>query len=117
MKARVKETGEIIDVILYNRDGFAYIRDDGETVYEFHELEIIEEPHYWEKLLHQYAGMALQGLMADANNSLCEKLKNNEDAQNANEIVKEHRRIVASICVSYATVLIEKLQDEKNDGA
>ena len=64
MKARVKATGEIIDVIPYNRDGFAYIQDDGETVYEFHELEILDDPDYWTRLEHQYAGMAMQGFLA-----------------------------------------------------
>lgn len=63
MKARVKATGEIVDVIPYNRDGFAYIQDDGETVYEFHELEILDDPDYWTRLEHTYAGMAMQGLM------------------------------------------------------
>ena len=64
MKARVKATGEIIDVIPYNRDGFAYIQDDGETVYEFHELEILDDPDYWTRLEHQYAGMVMQGFLA-----------------------------------------------------
>ncbi len=64
MKARVIKTGKIVEVIPYNRDGFAYIQDDGETVYEFHELEILDDPDYWTRLEHQYAGMAMQGILA-----------------------------------------------------
>jgi hypothetical protein len=63
MKARVKETGKIVDVIPYNKDGFAYIQDDGETVYEFHELEILDDPDYWTKLEHQYAGMFMKSFL------------------------------------------------------
>lgn len=70
MKARVKATGEIIDVIPYNRDGFAYIQDDGETVYEFHELEILDDPDYWTRLEHQYAGMAMQGILSNPESEL-----------------------------------------------
>ena len=100
MKARVKETGEIIDVIPFNRDGFAYIQDDGETVYEFHELEILDEPDYWDKLLHQYAGMAMQGMMSDV-----EQITPKEGRSFLDEIV--------DISFVIATALVEKLKEEK----
>ena len=65
MKARVIATGEIVEVFPYNKDGFAYIHEDGETVYEAIELEVDEcDPDYWTRLEHQYAGMAMQGLMS-----------------------------------------------------
>lgn len=95
MKARVKATGEIIDVIPYNRDGFAYIQDDGETVYEFHELEILEEPDYWDKLLHQYAGMAMQAYIIASHISQFSFCEND---------MKD--------CVSMATALVNKLKGE-----
>ena len=61
MKARVKATGEIVEVFPYNKDGFAYIHEDGETVYEAIELEVDEyDPDYWTRLEHTYAGMAMQ---------------------------------------------------------
>lgn len=124
MKARVKATGEIVEVIAVGD----YINEFGQIIGEYkdangmpynsYDLDFyIEEgitiPDYWTRLKHQYAGMVMQGLIIDANNRLCEKLNNNEDVQNANEIVKEHKRIAASICVSYATALIEKLREEK----
>ena len=93
MKARVKATGEIVDVIPYNRDGFAYIQDDGETVYEFHELEILDDPDYWTRLEHQYAGMAMQGLMSK------------EYLDNPDSLV--------SHAIHYAHALVEKLKEKE----
>ena len=59
-------TGEIVEVFPYNKDGFAYIHEDGETVYEAIELEVDEcDPDYWTRLEHQYAGMAMQGIMTN----------------------------------------------------
>ena len=56
MKARVKATGEIVDenaMVSFNGDDF-YLK----------ELEIIQDtPDYWTRLEHQYAGMAVQGLL------------------------------------------------------
>ena len=65
MKARVKATGEIwtfsqIDEITFKSaiNGHLYCAE---------ELEFIEaskfSPDYWERLKHQYVGMAMQGLM------------------------------------------------------
>lgn len=92
MKARVKETREIVDVIPYNRDGFAYIQDDGETVYEFHELEILDDPDYWTRLEHTYAGMAMQGMMAHTNIDYDE---------------------IVDLCVEFAHALVEKLKEKE----
>lgn len=94
MKARFKATGEIIDVISYNKDGFAYIQDDGETVYEFHELEILDDPYYWDKLLHQYAGMAMQAILSNLGNTI-----------SPDYLVEEAE--------AYATALVEKLKDKE----
>ena len=67
MKARVKATGEIVEVEFVERRTHT-----GEQVYMTHEGCLIEESRldfnvelidYWTKLEHQYAGMAMQGLM------------------------------------------------------
>ena len=61
MKARVKATGEIVEV-----NEFCTLRDSGErTYYWVNALELITQnsPDYWTRLEHQYAGMAMQGLM------------------------------------------------------
>lgn len=118
MKARIKTTGEIVEVVITQRETHTgeqvYMTDDSRLIEESGlDFNVDDTPDYWTRLKHQYAGMVMQGLIIDANNRLCEKLNNNEDVQNANEIVKEHKRIAASICVSYATALIEKLREEK----
>lgn len=58
MKARVKATGEIIELsdLEYDVYGNDYLRTD---------LEITDEPDYWEKLKHQYAGMIMQGILSN----------------------------------------------------
>ena len=100
MKARVKATGEIVEVIPYNRDGFAYIQDDGETVYEFHELEILDDPDYWTRLEHQYAGMAMQGLM-----SYVEQITPKKGRSFCDEIV--------DISAKVAHALVEELKEKE----
>ena len=85
MKARVIATGEIIEVKVYKREYGLYIRIDGEKrgeIYRAYELDFdINEKFaenclngikqgidyttdYWTRLEHQYAGMAMQGLLA-----------------------------------------------------
>ena len=66
MKARVKATGEIVDgnaMVFFNGDDFYLdeleaIIDETEKIYD--ELDEV----YWKNLEHQYAGMAMQGVIA-----------------------------------------------------
>ena len=53
------------------------------------------EPDYWEKLRHQYAGMAMQGLLASKEQELL----------NTQEFVED--------AIIYAAALVEKLKKEK----
>jgi hypothetical protein len=72
MKARVKATGEIVEVdlpfisaskeIVYERVGSVQVYAQDELDFEVQGENIID---YWEKLLHQYAGMAMQGILAN----------------------------------------------------
>ena len=62
MKARVKATGEIVEV-----NEFCALRDSGErTYYWANALELItkDNPDYWTRLEHTYAGMAIQGMLS-----------------------------------------------------
>ena len=96
MKARVKKTGEIVDgtaMVSFNGDDFyldelEVIQDD--TDKEYDELDVV----YWENLKHQYAGMAMQGLMAEGQ---CSNISTED---------------MAHLAVSYATALVEKLKNE-----
>ena len=75
MKARVKATGKIIEVKskvitspVTGKSIFKYV--DQETGVSYFEEELLfpkdltEAPDYWTRLEHQYAGMAMQGLMS-----------------------------------------------------
>ena len=87
MKARVKETGKIIELSTVEFDvyGNGYLRTG---------LEFIDEPDYWEKLKHQYAGMAMQGILANP------------------ETVALSDVDVAATAIRTANITIEKLKEE-----
>lgn len=71
MKARVKATGEIVEVKYSRQIGPDAVYRDlvaGEHYMDF-ELSFLPEdgtPDYWTRLEHQYAGMAMQGMCANA---------------------------------------------------
>ena len=96
MKARVKETGEIVEVhTCYDAD----FEDRQGRYYWEHQLYFgtlddfdKDEPDYWERLKHQYAGMAMEGMMAHTNIDYDE---------------------IVDLCVEFATALVEKLKEEK----
>lgn len=95
MKARVKATGEIVTII--STDGFS-LTDESGNHYLIRELEEVM-PDYWEKLKHQYAGMAMQGILANCNHQLWEREANSKGiAKNSYEI---------------ATALINELKEKE----
>ena len=95
MKARVKETGEFIEVIpsIYDKD--SYDGNDGYTYTKESLIMLNDKPDYWEKLKHQYAGLAMQGLVM--NPKLCEI---------------ETSISIASTATTIASALIDKLKEE-----
>ena len=60
MKARVIETGKIVDVVA---NGNYYDTTDNKERYYSYELDFNDTHDYWTRLEHQYAGMAMQGLL------------------------------------------------------
>ena len=72
MKARVKATGEVLEIASYATipmeccDSFGeplcFCLDDVEILSEGNDLS--SDPDYWTRLEHQYAGMAMQGILA-----------------------------------------------------
>ena len=110
MEARVKATGEIIEVKVYKREHRLYIRTHGEKtgeIYRAKDLDFnIEDGNtsdYWTRLEHTYAGMAMQGML---NNSLLITglLKVNKSHE---DIVDE----VTGTAIRYAHVLVEKMKE------
>lgn len=75
MKARVKATGETVEVAYLSEDkyGNKYYNVTTDTrTYRETELEMMSDKGdyfytygYWEKLKHQYAGMAMQGIVSN----------------------------------------------------
>ena len=69
MKARVKATGDIIEI----SEACSYLyAENYDKSYNLNELEFLDvkekslpkdEPEYWEKLKHEYAGQFLQGMI------------------------------------------------------
>lgn len=74
VKARVKATGEIVEVIsrwvtlISGYEALKYIDQKTGVSYFEDELcfpkDLTDEPDYWTRLEHQYAGMAMQGFIS-----------------------------------------------------
>ena len=99
MKARIKATGEIVEVTRIV-DRYVMTHHPHTITFEKDELDfdIEDDPDYWTRLEHQYAGMAMQGI-----------LSNNELYR---EICKS-RNLEITI-MEYAHALVEKLKSESN---
>ena len=101
MKARVKATGEIVEVIAI--DGDWLFCSDG-THYGVESLEGIEqEIDYWTRLEHQYAGMAMQGILSSE--SIIQEL----DRQR----IVNRGIVLSDMAICYATALVQKLKEKE----
>ena len=108
MKARVKGTTDIIDVE-FNKDALnacypPYHDKEHDMFYQPEQLEWVDnevnaEPDYWTRLEHQYAGMAMQGMLANANHYLWERKQN-------------YKSLVAN-AAELAHALVEKLKKKE----
>lgn len=112
MKARVKATDKIIEVMcVMNREGVTVWEDIGgistnPNQYNSDELEFLDFPEmpittynpqdYWTRLEHQYAGMAMQGILSNANHALWDRENNAEG--------------IAKSASAIAHALVEKLK-------
>ena len=99
MKARVKATGEIWE--FSQTDEITFKSAINGHLYCAEELEFLEPsiftPDYWTRLEHQYAGMAMQGLM-----SYTEQITPKEGRSFRDEIV--------DISANVAHALVEKMK-------
>ena len=105
MKARVKGTTDIIEVE-FNKDALnacypPYYDKEHHMYYQPEQLEWVDyeanaEPDYWEKLKHQYAGMAMQAYIT----------RHDDDRFYIDDLAKD--------AVNFATALVEKLKGESN---
>ena len=105
MKARVKNTGEIVNVFNWGDPTF---RADNGEIYQKSGLDFDVEdennPDYWEKLKHQYAGMAMQGIMMN------EKMQ--YDLFKAFGKDESLDITISDFAIDIANTLVEKLKNE-----
>lgn len=105
MKARVKSTGNIVDVEWngHNSMGAIYVDVTHTTKYYEYELDFDTVYDYWTRLKHQYAGMAMQGLLSNP----CI----------ADEIDKEgivtKPLFIAEMATAFAHALVQKLKEKE----
>lgn len=103
MKARVIATGDIIEVSQGIYSPYQYVGDNG-AIYTEEQLEILQEVlaptiDYWTRLEHQYAGMAMQGMLS---NSIVElDYEGDEGCFQA----------VANMAYRFAHALVEKMKE------
>ena len=91
MKARVKYNNEIIDVIQVGTKSH---------LYDLNNVEFLDNSQdYWTRLEHQYAGMAMQGILSNANHALWDRENNAEG--------------IAKSASAIAHALVEKYKKEE----
>ena len=99
MKARVKATGEIVDIedmsiVTYKESDGTYVKT---LIKNFTFIDA--EKDYYTKLEHQYAGMAMQGILSNANHALWDRENNAEG--------------IAKSASAIAHALIQKLKEKE----
>lgn len=110
------EEGEIVTIT--GTDGIC-LPDENGNYHLIKDLEGCEAmPEYWEKLKHQYAGMAMQGMVKtyeqmmradiECKMDCCEYV----DAEVANGVLRSHAEACAEFCAEFATALVNKLKEE-----
>lgn len=108
MKARVKATGDIIEI---SEDCSYLYAEYYDKSYNLNELEFLDvkensfpkdTPDYWTRLEHQYAGMAMQGLCA-----------NTKFMQDHEGDFQCHEEMIAEYAKDIAHALVEKMREER----
>lgn len=110
MKARKKSTGEIVEVLGEGIQNSNMVMSASGEWFTKDELDIVPlswkpfEPTYWQKLEHQAAIAAMQGML---NNSLL--------IASLLKVNKSHEDIVIEVtdtAIRYAHALVEKMKEE-----
>lgn len=108
MKARVKATGNIVDVEWYGHDSMGTIYADvtHTTKYYEYELDFDTVYDYWARFEHQAAIAAMQTMLATLYNSkFC--------VGNFESYTKVDSKEIARLSKVYAHALVEKYKEEE----
>jgi hypothetical protein len=109
MKARVKATGKIVEIVGEGIQNSNMVMAAHGEWFTKDELDIVPlswkpfEPTYWQKLEHQYAGMAMQGILANID-LLMSLTKKKDDDYPA-------KYTVAEFAKDCAHALVEKMKE------
>ena len=110
MKAKVKATGEIIDVYESYVEDFPWTDEMGDKIWKTEELMFLETadntPDYWTRLEHQYAGMAMQAMLTSP--ELMQVVTSAKEL-----LTDEFAKRVAVVADRYAHALVEKMKEER----
>jgi hypothetical protein len=102
MEAKIKATGEIVHVGDYNTISHDPMYKNERTgPWRLEELDFAIDPDYWTRLEHQYAGMAMQGIVSNPSIEL--DYKGDEGCVQA----------VAIVAGKFAHALVEKMKEAK----
>ena len=113
MKARVKATGDIVDATYWHTAGngvkYYDIDKSGYTMMEDElDFDFSYTPDYWTRLEHQYAGIAMQGILS--NQALLTII-----AKQSDKYAIVLQQAVANDAYNYATALVEKLKKSESN--
>jgi hypothetical protein len=86
-----------------------------ENVYDSYINDVECKLDYWTKLEHQYAGMAMQGMIRRAYEAYCDDCANYENMifEDAQALLKDHAEALADVCDEYAHALVKKMKEER----
>ena len=112
MKARIKATGEIVDIAEYS----TIYAENFDTCFYPDELEILDNSEdYWTRLEHQYAGMAMQGMSEQFFKDYRDYCAGfgEMDIDEAKATMKDFADAMADVCYYFAHALVEKYKKEE----
>lgn len=106
MKARVKATGNIVDVEWYGHDSMGTIYADvtHTTKYYEYELDFDTVYDYWTRLEHTYAGMAMQGILSGKWVEMMYAAVGNDG---------QYRDLLTNKAKEFAHALVQKMKEER----
>ena len=106
MKARVRATGNIVDVEWYGHNSMGTIYADVTHTAKYYEYELDFDTvyDYWTRLEHTYAGMAMQGILTDGWGSTY--ISNPKSKE-------QHLALVTNAATEIAHALVEKMKEKE----
>jgi hypothetical protein len=121
MKARIKATGEIVEIVGEGIQNSNMVMAAHGEWFTKDELDIVPlswkpfEPTYWQKLEHTYAGMAMQGVVNSFNNRYRDTraLRSCITREDSEKLLKESAKVAADVCYHFAHALVEKYKKEE----